>query len=84
MRDDALQINVDSVVAVTPVVKSITLTPERANYATPYMDIVREYQEEGGVPLYFLINNKPMPIGHFKVSLNILQDERLANRLTVA
>ena len=84
-RDDKLQLNVEKVVAATPVVKSILLTPEQPNLTQPYIALYSKYIDEDGVPLLFMINGKPTAYASkkpLKVNINILQDEEIKHVLT--
>lgn len=84
-RDDKLQLNVEKVVAATPVVKSILLTPEQPNLTQPYIALYSKYIDEDGVPLLFMINGKPTAYASkkpLKVNVKILQDEAIKHVLT--
>lgn len=81
-RNGELNFVVNKVETATAAVKTIVLTPEKANSIKPYIPLYSKYKSDDGVPLLFIIRGKTVSFG-IKVSIDILNDAELAPLLTV-
>lgn len=82
LNNDHIQLTLTEAYSAVPIVKGITLTPEKDKPFKMYFALYDKYKDNAGVPLYFNLNGKPRQTSTIRVNPKIMDDPDLQNVLS--